>query len=222
MTAKRRSSSSKATSKPSKISEESESSDEDMKLEEMEEMLQEGDSSENEDSEEEVEQEEDNDDDVTSEEDVEEVDEEEEEDSESDESNDQEDEKGSSIVQNKFGEEKCTLDLRNLLAFNSHQVNYRTLYSKVKKEEESECTIDVEGSKKANEAYLLQLASEGCTQLLAGLWELETEKTDVGPMAILPSYFETITPRALVSLSCFVIEYSYVSTAKIYLLTVCT
>jgi hypothetical protein len=87
-----------------------------------------------------------------------------------------------------------------LLAFNSHQVNYRTLYSQSDKEEESNLTIDVEGSKKANEAHLLQLASEGCTQLLAGLWELETEKTDVGLMAILPSYFETITPRALVSL----------------------
>jgi len=44
---------------------------------------------------------------------------------------------------------------------------------------------------------LLKKASEGCSQLLKGLWQLETEKTDAGPLAVLPSYFVNKTPREL-------------------------
>lgn len=96
------------------------------------------------------------------------------------------------------GEEKCNVDLKNLLAFNTHQVNHRTLYKKSSVTDES-TEIFVDGMKIANEDHLLQKASEGCTQLLAGLWKLETERTDAGPRAILPSYYETVTPRELVS-----------------------
>lgn len=94
------------------------------------------------------------------------------------------------------GEEKCNVDLKNLLAFNTHQVNHRALYKKSSVTDES-TEIFVDGMKIANEDHLLQKASEGCTQLLAGLWKLETERTDAGPRAILPSYYETVTPREL-------------------------
>jgi hypothetical protein len=225
MTAKRRSSSSKPISKSKEMIEESDSSDEDMELEEMEEMLHEGESSEEEDNDDDDDNEDDDDDDEDDDDDDEHgssEDDEEEVDSEAEESNDEHpDVEGSSIVQSRSGDEKCTLDLRNLLAFNSHQVNYRTLYSQSDKEEESNLTIDVEGSKKANEAHLLQLASEGCTQLLAGLWELETEKTDVGLMAILPSYFETITPRALVSLKHFCQSVPLFPPTCVWLISIC-
>ena len=60
-------------------------------------------------------------------------------------------------------------------------------------------TILVSGAKMANDEYLLQKASEGCSQLLSGLWKLETEKSDAGPMAILPKYCDIVTPRELVS-----------------------
>lgn len=96
------------------------------------------------------------------------------------------------------GEEKCNIDLKNLLAFNTHQVNHRALYKKSSVTDKS-TEIFVDGMKIANEDHLLQKASEGCTQLLAGLWKLETERTDAGPRAILPSYYETVTPRELVS-----------------------
>ena len=96
------------------------------------------------------------------------------------------------------GEEKCNVDLKNLLAFNTHQVNHRALYKKSSVTDES-TEIFADGMKIANEDHLLQKASEGCTQLLAGLWKLETERTDAGPRAILPSYYETVTPRELVS-----------------------
>ena len=120
---------------------------------------------------------------------------------ENDEENDDTSHERSSIAVE--GNENCTLDLRNLMAINSHQINHRSLYNqtKSKSEVEDEVTICVSGLKRANEDYLLQKASEGCSQLLAGLWELETEKTDAGPMATLPKYFEIITPRELVSIS---------------------
>ena len=78
-------------------------------------------------------------------------------------------------------------------------MNHKALYKKQPKSDDGETTIFVDGIKVANDDFLLQKSSECCTQLLAGLWKLETEKTDVGPLAILPSYFETITPRQLVS-----------------------
>ncbi len=121
-----------------------------------------------------------------------------EEESSTDEKDDDVEEKGSSGLE---GEEKCNLDLRNLSAFNSHQVNSRSLYKKKNKDHE-EVTISTRGMNLANEEYLLGKASEGCAQLLAGLWSLDTEKTDAGPRAILPR-FETVTPRSLVSYKLF-------------------
>mmetsp|Transcript_6135 Transcript_6135/g.11630 ORF Transcript_6135/g.11630 Transcript_6135/m.11630 type:complete len:474 (-) Transcript_6135:124-1545(-) len=95
------------------------------------------------------------------------------------------------------GSEKCEMDLRNLIVFNTHQINHSALYSKKSDSSEEEVSITVNGIKLANEEYLLEKAMEGCSQLLSGLWKLETEKTDAGPLATLPSYFETVTPRAL-------------------------
>ena len=97
------------------------------------------------------------------------------------------------------GDEKCNIDLRNLLAFNSHQLNHKKLYKRNSNQHGEETTISTNGMKLADDSFLLGKASAGCSQLLAGLWKLETEKTDAGPMAILPSYFETVTPRELVS-----------------------
>mmetsp|Transcript_2153 Transcript_2153/g.2330 ORF Transcript_2153/g.2330 Transcript_2153/m.2330 type:complete len:461 (+) Transcript_2153:91-1473(+) len=94
------------------------------------------------------------------------------------------------------GEENCTLDLRNLLAMNSHQVNYRALYQE-KNSDDGALTINTIGFQKADENHLLEKATDGCSQLLKGLWELETEKTDAGPLAVLPSYFVNKTPREL-------------------------
>lgn len=97
------------------------------------------------------------------------------------------------------GDEKCNIDLRNLLGFNTHQVNHNALFKKQNDNNQNETTIFVDGMKTANEDYLLEKASEGCSQVLVALWKLETEKTDAGPRANLPSYFETVTPRELVS-----------------------
>ena len=50
-----------------------------------------------------------------------------------------------------------------------------------------------------NEDQLLDTAREGCQQILKGLWSLDAEKTDAGPMGLLPQQFEIKTPRELVS-----------------------
>jgi hypothetical protein len=109
----------------------------------------------------------------------------------------------------KDGEELWTLDLRNLIAVNSHQMDYGELHRTTKSTvdgkggknnstADEKLTIDAEHVR-VNEDYLLQKASEGCVQLLTGLWSLDTQKSDAGPMAILPSFFEIPTPRSLVS-----------------------
>jgi len=95
------------------------------------------------------------------------------------------------------GDEKCNIDLRNLVAFNTHQMNHKALFQKQSKVDNGETTILVDGIMIADEGHLMEKASEGCTQLLADLWKLDSEKTDAGPLAILPSYFTTVTPRAL-------------------------
>jgi hypothetical protein len=114
------------------------------------------------------------------------------------------------------GEEGCTLDLRNLTAVNSHQVNTKALYSikKGKKGSRKHSSGDEfisipptdESIGAVNEEHLFLKAREGCTQILKGLWSLETERTDVGPMALLPKQFEIKTPRALVRNYLFSIE----------------
>jgi len=95
------------------------------------------------------------------------------------------------------GEESCTLDLRNLLTINSHQVNHQNLYRCKDGNSNDSVSIHVTGTKDVNEDQLLRKANNGCSQLLKGLWELETEKTDAGSLAILPAYFEQKTPREL-------------------------
>jgi len=62
---------------------------------------------------------------------------------------------------------------------------------------ECHLTVESKGFPKTNDDLLLEKATDGCTQLLKGLWELETEKTDAGPLAVLPSYFTNKTPREL-------------------------
>mmetsp|Transcript_9754 Transcript_9754/g.21980 ORF Transcript_9754/g.21980 Transcript_9754/m.21980 type:complete len:474 (+) Transcript_9754:86-1507(+) len=105
------------------------------------------------------------------------------------------------------GDEQCTFDLTNLLAFNTHQVNAAELYQP-KGRPNSEWynesllpTITAVNSNQlpnVNEAFLLAKAAEGTTQLLQELWKLPTEKTDVGPKAKLPnSTAETTLPRSL-------------------------
>jgi len=102
--------------------------------------------------------------------------------------------------------EQCTFDLGNLLAHNTHQLNPAQVYnrksnnSKLDKTWYSSTTIEGDARQlpKVNEDLLLRKAAEGTTQLLRELWKLPSEKTDVGPMAKLPSE-ETKLPRALVS-----------------------
>ena len=99
------------------------------------------------------------------------------------------------------GEEMWTLDLRNLIAVNAHQIDHGELHRPSSESNNSmvdkKITIDANHAP-VNEDYLLQKASEGCAQLLTGLWNLDTQKSDAGPMAILPSFFELPTPRSLV------------------------
>jgi hypothetical protein len=98
--------------------------------------------------------------------------------------------------------EQVTFDLRNLLAFNSHQVNTSALYkTKKSKKVEENITIPLEGpANVVNEEHLLGKASDGCAQLVSALWQLPTERSDVGPLITLPTYYETRLPRTLVSL----------------------
>ena len=96
--------------------------------------------------------------------------------------------------------EQVTLDLRNLLAINSHQVNPSTLYSNKKiNTVNQDITILPEALKvHVNEDHLLDKATDGCAQLVSALWQLPTERSDAGPLITLPSYCETRLPRTLV------------------------
>ena len=121
----------------------------------------------------------------------------------------------SSPIINSDNNEQCTFDLANLLAINTHQVNAAELYGKnavnsikeIHREWYSMSEPTISASDNAatsqllppvNESLLLAKAAEGTTQLLRELWKLQTEKTDVGPLAKLPSV-ETKLPRSLVS-----------------------
>ena len=98
--------------------------------------------------------------------------------------------------------ERCTFDLRNLLALNAHQVDASKLYSAKKKGiPEPGITMPADHFPvDVNEDYLLQRASDGCAQLIAALWQLPVEQSDAGPMVQLPHYDSSKIPRALVSL----------------------
>jgi len=99
--------------------------------------------------------------------------------------------------------ERCTFDLRNLLAMNTHQVDAASLYSAKRKGKKTINSLTISPPDgldlPINEKYLLEKATDGCTQLVATLWQLPIERSDAGPMATLPSYEESRIPRALVS-----------------------
>ena len=119
------------------------------------------------------------------------------------------------IATETHGEEICTFDVRNLVAINSHQINSSALYKKkLRGDDDIKTTIHTKGMSLANEKHLLQKASDGCTQLLSKLWKLDTERTDAGLLAALPSYFEIVTPRELVSAQG---KYSYLFTPTLSL-----
>lgn len=99
------------------------------------------------------------------------------------------------------GMNECSFDLRNLLAINSHQVSIKELYdfdTNMGTASDGLCTISLPSVPiKVNEDHLLQKANEGMTQLLSALWKLPTERSDVGPIASLPTFFEIKIPREL-------------------------
>jgi len=99
--------------------------------------------------------------------------------------------------------EQCTFDLRNLVAMNVHQVNSASLYSTKTKKKASNESLTIPPDNLGvvvNEDYILEKATDGCTQLVGALWQLPTERSDVGPMVFLPTYDDIKIPRALVSL----------------------
>ncbi|CAM9265522.1 unnamed protein product [Chrysoparadoxa australica] len=72
--------------------------------------------------------------------------------------------------------EDASLDLRNLSVLNPHPL------------EASKVSLD-------KEQYLQDVAQEATQILVAGLFNLETEPSDVGPLAILPKVCTTVLPR---------------------------
>jgi hypothetical protein len=96
--------------------------------------------------------------------------------------------------------EQCTFDLYNLLALNTHQVDIAKLYSKPKKSSiDEDVTIPAENMPvTVDEAHLLEKATDGCMQLINALWQLPTERSDAGPLVVLPGYSESKLPRQLV------------------------
>ena len=104
--------------------------------------------------------------------------------------------------------EQCTFDLRNLTAINSHQISNKALYSSAarrqEEEEHSSSKVTIPHANTAVqpiETYLLDKASDGCAQLVRALWQLPSQRSDAGPMVVLPSYDEIRIPRSLVSVA---------------------
>jgi len=98
--------------------------------------------------------------------------------------------------------EQCTFDLRNLLAVNAHQISTAELYSSKAKRKDGNITISPQSAyATVNEDYLLKKAVDGCTQLIYALWQLPVERSDAGPMVVLPAFDESRIPRALVCYS---------------------
>lgn len=97
--------------------------------------------------------------------------------------------------------EQCTFDLLNLLAVNSHQLEVSKLHSQQNGTASQEM-VTIPGETmpvSVNEELLLAKATDGCTQLIHALWQLPTERSDAGPLIILPGFSETKLPRQLVS-----------------------
>ena len=97
-------------------------------------------------------------------------------------------------------EEPCSFDLRNLLATNTHQINVSELYGHVaKNDREERITIPGESmTVSVNDKFLLDKASDACTQLIASLWQLTVESRDAGQLVALPPFDASRIPRALV------------------------
>jgi hypothetical protein len=138
-------------------------------------------------------------------------------DGDADEDDDNEDEQGQPASPSqpaRFGSssseaEACTFDLRNLLAMNTHQVDTVALYKQPPKmnkalsgdDDDDGKTITIPGDSMpavANDDALLRMATDGCRQLIAALWQLPVERSDAGPLVTLPGYEEVRIPRALV------------------------
>jgi hypothetical protein len=97
--------------------------------------------------------------------------------------------------------EPCSFDLRNLLAVNSHQLNSEVLYRKRIEGDNGVSTIPRTNKiYQPDENYLLEKAREGCSQLVHSLWQLPVERSDAGPLVILPLIDESRIPRSLVSI----------------------
>jgi hypothetical protein len=97
--------------------------------------------------------------------------------------------------------EPCTFDLRNLLALNAHQVDAKALY---KGKPKAAPAVTIPASQNlvginVNEELLLEAATDGCSQLIAALWQLPIERSSAGPMVQLPTFDESRLPRSLVS-----------------------
>jgi hypothetical protein len=101
------------------------------------------------------------------------------------------------------GDEHCTFDLKNLLSVNTHPIAAKSLYSSKKKDKAGNdaltIPLDPGHGIDVDESFLLAKASEDCTQLIAGLWQLPTDRSDAGPLVHLPAHDEIKLPRALVS-----------------------
>ena len=105
--------------------------------------------------------------------------------------------------------EPCTFDLRNLMAMNAHQINTKTLYSTSTKGRAESVTIpamQVLANITVDEEELMEKATDGCTQLIAALWQLPKERSSAGPMVLLPSTDESRIPRALVCQICLLVS----------------
>ena len=113
------------------------------------------------------------------------------------------------VVSSDIGE-PCTFDLRNLVAMNTHQLSSEQLYTSKESSHTDEAgtvTIPFDGQHRPNEEYLLSKAIDGCSQLIRALWQLPVERSDAGPLVILPSHDESRIPRALVSFILFLFSW---------------
>ena len=102
-------------------------------------------------------------------------------------------------------EEPCTFDLRNLFAISSYPIDSTKLYRRNGNQKNASTKhVIIPQSTVVNEEYLLQKSVEGCNQLITALWQLPVERSDAGPMVMLPTYDDSKIPRKLVRLHRFV------------------
>ncbi|KAL3775024.1 hypothetical protein HJC23_002691 [Cyclotella cryptica] len=104
-----------------------------------------------------------------------------------------------------LAKEQCTFSLRDLLSFNTHQINSIELHSSKKPSlatSEWYHSACISGSLHVNEDILMEKAISGTSQILKELWKLPSEKVEGGLMvAKLPSgdsgSVKFVLPRAL-------------------------